>query len=62
MLAEYRRHCATIGQQVRVLRPAGDPLIGRAADVDATGQLVVDGVDGRRHTVSAGDVVHVRPE
>ncbi|MCU1684152.1 MAG: biotin--[acetyl-CoA-carboxylase] ligase [Amycolatopsis sp.] len=60
MLAEYRQHCATLGQDVRVLLPAGDPLVGRAADVDQAGQLVVEGADGRRHTVSAGDVVHVR--
>jgi BirA family biotin operon repressor/biotin-[acetyl-CoA-carboxylase] ligase len=60
MLAEYRQHCATIGRDVQVLLPGGDPLVGRAADVDPAGQLVVDVRGGGRRTVSAGDVVHVR--
>jgi BirA family biotin operon repressor/biotin-[acetyl-CoA-carboxylase] ligase len=60
MLAEYRQYCATIGQDVQVLLPGGDSLTGRAADVDPAGQLVVEVEGGRRQTVSAGDVVHVR--
>ncbi|GAA3540000.1 biotin--[acetyl-CoA-carboxylase] ligase [Amycolatopsis ultiminotia] len=61
LLDDYRAHCATLGQQVRVQLPDGTALTGRAADLDAAGQLQVDGPDGRRHTVFAGDVVHVRP-
>jgi BirA family biotin operon repressor/biotin-[acetyl-CoA-carboxylase] ligase len=56
LLPEYREHCATIGQDVKVLLPNGEALTGRATDVDATGQLLVGG-----RTISAGDVVHVRP-
>jgi BirA family biotin operon repressor/biotin-[acetyl-CoA-carboxylase] ligase len=55
LLPEYRRHCATIGQDVNVLLPDGEVLSGRASDVDSAGQLVVSG-----RTVFAGDVVHVR--
>jgi BirA family biotin operon repressor/biotin-[acetyl-CoA-carboxylase] ligase len=36
-------------------------LTGRASDVDSVGRLLVSAADGE-HAVSAGDVVHVRPE
>ncbi|MEV6648714.1 biotin--[acetyl-CoA-carboxylase] ligase [Amycolatopsis sp. NPDC051371] len=61
LLGDYRAHCATLGQDVEVQLPDGTSLVGRAADIDATGQLQVDQTGGRRHTVFAGDVVHVRP-
>jgi BirA family biotin operon repressor/biotin-[acetyl-CoA-carboxylase] ligase len=61
LLGDYRAHCATLGQDVEVRLPDGTSLTGRAADIDAAGQLQVDVADGRRHTVFAGDVVHVRP-
>ncbi|MBL7254842.1 biotin--[acetyl-CoA-carboxylase] ligase [Paractinoplanes lichenicola] len=60
LLAAYRRSCATIGKQVRVLLPAGEPLTGEATDVDRDGQLIVRTADGAVHRVSAGDVLHVR--
>ncbi|GAB2609472.1 biotin--[acetyl-CoA-carboxylase] ligase [Paractinoplanes abujensis] len=60
LLAAYRRGCATIGRQVRVLLPAGEPLTGEAIEVDRDGQLVVRTADGAVHRVSAGDVLHVR--
>ncbi|MCY1140780.1 biotin--[acetyl-CoA-carboxylase] ligase [Actinoplanes sp. Pm04-4] len=60
LLAAYRRGCSTIGQQVRVLLPAGETLIGEATEVDRAGQLVVRTADGAEHRVSAGDVLHVR--
>jgi BirA family biotin operon repressor/biotin-[acetyl-CoA-carboxylase] ligase len=60
LLAAYRRDCATIGRQVRVLLPAGDPIEGEAVAVNADGQLVVRTADGTEHHVSAGDVLHVR--
>jgi BirA family biotin operon repressor/biotin-[acetyl-CoA-carboxylase] ligase len=59
--AQYRRLCATIGAQVRVQLPAGDPLVGDAVDIDTSGRLVVRTADGAIRAVSAGDVVHVRP-
>ncbi len=46
--------------EVRVDLPGGEPLRGRAVDVDEDGRLLVD--DGTRvHALGAGDVVHVRP-
>ncbi|MEV7091429.1 biotin--[acetyl-CoA-carboxylase] ligase [Amycolatopsis sp. NPDC051045] len=61
MLGAYCAQCATLGQDVEVQLPDGTTLTGRAADIDAAGQLQVDVPGGRRHTVFAGDVVHVRP-
>jgi BirA family biotin operon repressor/biotin-[acetyl-CoA-carboxylase] ligase len=56
----YVSACSTLGRQVRVELPTGEPLHGRAVDVDDDGRLLVD--DGSRvHTLGAGDVVHVRP-
>ena len=60
VLEDYRRHCVTVGQPVRVHLPAGSVLEGTAVGVDPDGALVVSSGD-RRVTVSAGDVVHVRP-
>ena len=56
----YRGVCRTLGEEVRVQLPSGTLLEGRAATVDAGGGLEVETADGRV-TVSAGDVVHVRP-
>ncbi len=60
LLAAYRRHCATIGRDVRVQLPGGAELAGAATTVDRDGQLVVRTADGTENRVSAGDVVHVR--
>ena len=59
LAAAYREACATLGRDVRVELPGPQVLEGRAVDVDADGRLVLD-VGGRRETVAAGDVVHVR--
>lgn len=59
-LAAYRRHCDTIGRFVRVTRPAGDPVEGRAVAVADDGQLVVDRGHGQVESLAAGDVRHVR--
>jgi BirA family biotin operon repressor/biotin-[acetyl-CoA-carboxylase] ligase len=56
---DYHRRCLTLGQQVRVDLPDGSVLEGTAVDLDPDGALVVER-GGRRTTVSAGDVVHVR--
>lgn len=59
LATEYAERCVTLGRQVRVsLPPGADPaeLTGTATGVDADGALLVGG-----RTVSAGDVVHVRP-
>ncbi|TMR13498.1 biotin--[acetyl-CoA-carboxylase] ligase [Nonomuraea turkmeniaca] len=55
----YLASSATIGRLVRVELPNGQVLIGQATDVDAFGHLQV-AAEGERHTLSAGDVVHVR--
>ena len=60
LLAAYRRNCATIGRDVRVVLPAGAELTGEAVTVDGDGQLVIRAADGTESRVSAGDVVHVR--
>jgi BirA family transcriptional regulator, biotin operon repressor / biotin---[acetyl-CoA-carboxylase] ligase len=53
--AAYTANCATIGQQVRVEVPGGEPVLGVAESVDEDGRLVVAG-----QAVAAGDVLHVR--
>jgi BirA family biotin operon repressor/biotin-[acetyl-CoA-carboxylase] ligase len=58
--SSYVETCLTVGRDVRVEMPAGEPLVGRASGVDASGRLVVAGPAGEV-SVSAGDVVHVRP-
>ncbi len=60
LLDHYRARLATIGAAVRVERAAG-PIEGVARDVDELGGLVVETPDGARVTISAGDVVHLRP-
>jgi BirA family biotin operon repressor/biotin-[acetyl-CoA-carboxylase] ligase len=56
----YVAHSGTLGRRVRVELPGRTALTGVAADLDADGRLVVTGVDGTRHAVAAGDVVHLR--
>jgi BirA family transcriptional regulator, biotin operon repressor / biotin---[acetyl-CoA-carboxylase] ligase len=60
VLEDYRHQCVTLGQPVRVHLPSGALLEGTAVGIDPDGALVVEN-GGRRVTVSAGDVVHVRP-
>lgn len=55
----YAGECVTIGRQVRVEVPAGEPITGTAVDIDAGGRLVVQTATGEV-PVGAGDVVHVR--
>lgn len=55
----YTARCATLGRDVRVDVPAGEPVRGRAELVDADGRLVVVTASGEV-AVGAGDVVHVR--
>jgi BirA family transcriptional regulator, biotin operon repressor / biotin---[acetyl-CoA-carboxylase] ligase len=57
--AEHTAASATLGRRVRVERPR-DVLEGDAVALTDLGHLVVR-VDGVDHTVSAGDVVHLRP-
>lgn len=56
----YAELCATIGRRVEVLLPTGERLHATATGVDRDGALVLDTTTGRR-TLTAGDVLHVRP-
>lgn len=58
--AAYQAVSATIGSQVRVELPGERVMTGLATGVDQSGHLQVRAQDGD-HTLSAGDVVHVRP-
>jgi BirA family biotin operon repressor/biotin-[acetyl-CoA-carboxylase] ligase len=60
LYAEYRDHCATFGQRVRVELP-NDDYTGVAVGLEPDGMLVVRTDDGGQRSVSAGDVVHLRP-
>jgi BirA family biotin operon repressor/biotin-[acetyl-CoA-carboxylase] ligase len=56
----YARRCSTLGRMVHVELPAGQPVGGRATEVDAAGRLVVATADGTLTALSSGDVTHVR--
>ena len=56
---DYRRGSATIGREVRV-DVADESFTGTAADITDDGHLLVD-VGMCLRTVTAGDVVHLRP-
>jgi BirA family biotin operon repressor/biotin-[acetyl-CoA-carboxylase] ligase len=58
LLRAYRRRCATIGRDVRVLLSDGE-VTGAAVDVTEDGRLLVV-ADGELRAFDAGDVVHVR--
>ena len=60
-LGDFRENCSTLGQQVKVALPDGQSLAGRAVDVDRSGHLLLETAPGRRRTLFAGDVVHLRP-
>lgn len=57
--SEHRRACATLGRTVRV-DLADESFTGTAADVTDDGHLLVD-VGMCTRTVTAGDVIHLRP-
>jgi BirA family biotin operon repressor/biotin-[acetyl-CoA-carboxylase] ligase len=60
LMEAYLARCETVGRQVRVHLPSGSQLVGTAVGIAENGGLVVDHGSGQV-TVSAGDVVHVRP-
>lgn len=59
-LETYRQRCITVGRQVRAMMPSSD-IVGTASGIDNDGQLLVTTQDGKTHTISAADVVHIRP-
>jgi BirA family biotin operon repressor/biotin-[acetyl-CoA-carboxylase] ligase len=60
LTAELEERCETLGRRVRV-ELATETIEGVAVGLNSRGHLVVE-TDGERREVSAGDVVHVRPE
>jgi BirA family transcriptional regulator, biotin operon repressor / biotin---[acetyl-CoA-carboxylase] ligase len=59
-LERYRALCSTLGSAVSVETAQG-VVHGRAIDLDASGALVVEDREGRRHVVNGGEVTRVRP-
>ena len=61
LIVDYRARSATIGSRVCATLPGGRRIVGVARDVDDQGRLVVD-AGGESVAISAGDVVHLRPD
>lgn len=61
LLTRVSGRMVTLGQEVQADLPNGSFITGRAMNLDPHGALVVRDEEGERHTVSAGDVVHLRP-
>lgn len=57
---EYRQHCVTLGQEVRVELSGDEEMRGTARYLETDGTLVVRDAAGHDHSVPAGDVVHLR--
>ena len=57
---DYKSRCATVGREVRVDLGRHGLLEGTAVGVTDEGLLEVDDRDGKRVTISVGDVVHLR--
>ena len=57
---EYARRCTTLGHEVVVTMPGAEAITGTATGVDWAGRLKVRTEHGLV-SVTAGDVVHVRP-
>jgi BirA family biotin operon repressor/biotin-[acetyl-CoA-carboxylase] ligase len=60
LMAEYRSRCTTIGSSVRAVLPGGREVVGTAISVDNQGRLRID-AQPDVVAVTAGDVVHLRP-
>jgi BirA family transcriptional regulator, biotin operon repressor / biotin---[acetyl-CoA-carboxylase] ligase len=59
-IAEYSARCSTVGRSVRCELP-NSVVFGTATGVDRRGQLLVSTGHETVETISAGDVIHVRP-
>jgi BirA family biotin operon repressor/biotin-[acetyl-CoA-carboxylase] ligase len=53
------QNCVTLGQEVRAILPGDRELVGRAADIDVSGRLILDVADVPT-AVAAGDIIHLR--
>ncbi len=56
----YSTSLSTIGANVRVDRPDGTVLTGRAVGIERDGRLEVADEDGVTHLIDTGDIVHLR--
>ncbi|POH60616.1 biotin--[acetyl-CoA-carboxylase] ligase [Arthrobacter glacialis] len=54
------QHMSTLGQEVRAELPGGAMLHGTATGLGNDGSLLIRDAAGTFHTVSAGDVIHLR--
>lgn len=61
-LPRYRQLSSTLDTRVRAHLPGDRTLVGTAIAVDDGGELIVRDDEGRRHTVRAGEIVHLRPD
>jgi BirA family biotin operon repressor/biotin-[acetyl-CoA-carboxylase] ligase len=61
VLDAYVARLGTVGRRVRIERGGGAVLEGVATDLDPSGALLVRDASGVLHTVTVGDVVHLRP-
>ena len=63
LLQEVKKHSGTLGKQVRVqlgTEPKIHQIVGRAVDLDESGQLVLETENNEVQVVAAGDVEHLR--
>ena len=63
LLQEVKKHSGTLGKQVRVqlgTEPKIHQIVGRAVDLDGSGQLVLETENNEVQVVAAGDVEHLR--
>ncbi len=60
LAAAYAGLSDTLGREVVVTLPAGEPIRGVAGAIADDGRLVVTGEGGKSRAVAAGDVTHVR--
>ncbi|MGW4029999.1 biotin--[acetyl-CoA-carboxylase] ligase [Streptomyces sp. NPDC004838] len=56
----YAAGCATLGRTVRAQLPGDRSVTGEAVALDGDGRLVLALPSGKRQTVGAGDIVHLR--
>jgi BirA family biotin operon repressor/biotin-[acetyl-CoA-carboxylase] ligase len=59
LASAYRAACVTLGRTVTVTLE-GESVTGPVADISSQGHLLID-VGACLRTITAGDVVHLRP-
>ena len=61
LVADYRARSLTLGMPVRAMLPGDREIVGVAARRRRPGPAAASTPTARRSTVSAGDIVHLRP-